>query len=185
MKTLRFASLALLAAVLLTSSAGASTLLFTTTLDTDQEVPTPTIPDGFNPSGSGTLTLDMTTMLLTWDIMYQGLTGPIVAPGAHLHGPAGPGSTAGVQVFLAPAGDLPLPASGQLTGSATISMMQANDLIAGLWYANIHTALNQPGEIRGQVNLVPEPGTIGMIAMGGAALGAFLRVRRRRSSVGA
>ena len=73
-----------------------------------------------------------------------------------MHGPAPAGSTAGVQIFLSD-GAPPEPATGQLVGSAAITDDQEADLLAGLWYVNIHTELNQPGEIRGQV--VPEPAT--------------------------
>ncbi|WP_169976868.1 CHRD domain-containing protein [Tautonia rosea] len=183
MKIVHQAFFALVLSIVIAPLAGASTITFTTTLDTLQEVPTPNIPSGFDPKGSGILKLDTTSLLLSWDIEYEGLTGPIVAPGAHLHGPAGPGVTAGVQVWLAggPSGvPLPQPASGQLIGSTTITSAQADQLIAGLWYVNIHTALNPAGEIRGQVLAIPEPSTLGMMGMGGLAVGLFVRHRRRR-----
>ena len=87
-------------------------------------------------------TLDKGTNVLTWKITYSGLSGP--ATMAHFHGPAMPGSNAGVAVpFSSPV--------SPIEGSATLSAMQVADLMAGKWYANIHTAANPGGEIRGQV----------------------------------
>ena len=36
-------------------------------------------------------------------------------------------------------------------GTATLTDQQAADLMAGRWYANVHTAQNPTGEIRGQM----------------------------------
>lgn len=143
-------------------------------LTVQQEVPAPTIP-GLQPAGVGIVAFDTTSNLLSWTIYYAGLSGPIVAPGAHFHGPAAIGATAGVQVTIAGGASpvlLPQPASGVLTGSATLSAAQETDLLGGLWYVNLHTALNQAGELRGQV--IPEPATLALLAAGG------LLLRRRR-----
>ena len=40
---------------------------------------------------------------------------------------------------------------GSFEGSATLTDAQAEELMAGKWYVNIHTAANKAGEIRGQV----------------------------------
>lgn len=156
--------------------AGAQILEFDFVINVAQEVPAPTIPSGFDPSGTGLVTLDLATLELTWDIRYQGLTGDIVSPGAHFHGPADFGQTAGVQVFLAGGASgvpLPQPPSGRLMGSTTITADQASDLRAGLWYANLHTAMNPAGEIRGQV--IPAPASATLLGLAG-----LTAMRRRR-----
>lgn len=143
-------------------------------INVDQEVPAPMIPAGApTPSGVGNVTLDTDTLAISWTIQYENLTGDIVAPGAHFHGPADFGDTAGIQLFLTD-GVPPSPMTGMLAGSDVITQDQADDLVAGLWYVNIHTEANQAGEIRGQV--VPEPSAA--LALG--LLASSVALRRRR-----
>lgn len=96
-------------------------------------------------SGSGTVdtTFDKSTNVLTWTVTYSGLSGPVTA--GHFHGPAMAGANAGVAVPFT--GDMASP----IRGKATLTAAQAADLTAGRWYANLHTAKNPGGEIRGQV----------------------------------
>ncbi len=93
--------------------------------------------------GAGTFTYDPATHMLTYNVTYEGLTGPAVA--AHIHGPADPGASGPPVVPFANAGVSPI------TGTATLSDAQAADLAAGKWYVNVHTAANKGGEIRGQI----------------------------------
>jgi len=104
-----------------------------------QEVPAVTT------GGTGTVetTFDKSTNVLTWTVTYAGLSGPLTA--GHFHGPALPGVNAGVVVPFT--GDLASP----IRGKATLTSAQSADLTAGRWYANLHTAKNPGGEIRGQV----------------------------------
>jgi hypothetical protein len=56
---------------------------------------------------------------------------------------------------------------------------QLSQLDNGLWYVNIHSQAFGGGEIRGQILAVPEPSTMGLLAL---ALGAGAwYVRRRRA----
>lgn len=174
MKQIRFLIWALGLVLAWAVPAQAGMITFDFPISVEQEVPAPNIPDGFSPTGNGIVMYDTDTNLLEWNIEYEGLTGDIVAPGAHFHGPADFGMTAGIQVFLTD-GDPAEPPTGVLMGSTTISDVQEADLLAGLWYVNIHTGLNGSGEIRGQV--VPEPASMALL-LGGS----LLALRRRRKS---
>lgn len=108
-----------------------------------QEVP------AVNTNATGTLTgtYNINTKALSYTITWNGLSG---APtGMHFHGPAMAGANAGVALGIT---GFPATASGTYTGSATLTAAQQDDLLAGKWYWNVHTAANPGGEIRGQVN---------------------------------
>jgi len=119
-------------------AAAADTVSFTAKLSGAAEVPA-NMTVG---SGSLEATLDKGSNQLTWTLTYIGLTGP--ATMAHFHGPAMPGANAGVAL---PFGGTVSPVEGK----ATLTPAQAADLLAGKWYANVHTAANPGGEIRGQL----------------------------------
>lgn len=126
-------------ATLLAVTAHAETVTYHATMDTKSEVPAKTT-DG---KGSVDASLDTGTKVLTYTVTYSGLTGPATA--AHLHGPAPSGTNAGVLVpFKAPL-DSPI------KGTATLTDDQVKDLTGGMMYANVHTAANPGGEIRGQL----------------------------------
>jgi len=129
------------AAFSIASPAFAATVNFKAQLTSAQEVP-PTQSQG---KGEVTATYDTTSKKLTWKGTYSGLSGPATA--AHFHGPATAGKNAGVAIpiFAGAAAKSPF------EGSATLTDAQAKELMAGEWYANIHTAANKAGEIRGQV----------------------------------
>ncbi len=118
--------------------ARAETVPFSATMAGASEVPPKTTAG----AGTATATLDTTTKMLTYDVEYSGLSGPATA--AHFHGPAEPGANAGIVVPFQP------PAS-PIKGTATLTDAQMADLMAGKWYANVHTAANPAGEIRGQL----------------------------------
>ncbi len=127
-------------AVLFTGGAAhAEYIRFHGVMSTANEVPPRTT------DGRGTLDaiLETESKLLTYDMTYSGLTGP--ATMGHLHGPADPGENAGVLVPFTP------PLSSPIHGAALLTDEQIADLMAGKVYANIHTAANPGGEIRGQL----------------------------------
>ena len=133
-------SLALvLAAGLLVPVARAETVTFHATMKGATEVP-PTTSGG---TGTVEATLDTATKVLTYTMTYSGLTGPAMA--AHFHGPAGPGVNAPVLVPLSP------PLTSPIKGTATLTAAQVTDFMDGKVYANVHTAANKGGEIRGQL----------------------------------
>jgi hypothetical protein len=117
----------------------AETVKFKADLKASSEVP----PNDSTGTGTVTATYDTATKTLTWDGSYSGLSGPATA--AHFHGPADPGKNAGVAVPIAPA-------TSPLQGTATLTDAQAEDLMAGRWYVNVHTAANKGGELRGQLS---------------------------------
>jgi hypothetical protein len=102
------------------------------------EVPPNTSPAG----GHAEATLDTDTRVLTYKVTYADLTGP--ALGAHFHGPGEAGKNAGIAL---PFKVTPSP----IEGTATLTDSQVTDLLAGKWYANLHTAANPGGELRGQM----------------------------------
>ncbi|HYH15562.1 MAG TPA: CHRD domain-containing protein [Flavisolibacter sp.] len=106
-------------------------------------------PNPVTTAATGTIagTYDDNTNMLNYTITWTGLSGPPIA--MHFHGPADRNTPAGVVI------PIPLPsnpaAAGSVTGSATLTAQQETELLSELWYYNIHTDLNQGGEIRGQV----------------------------------
>jgi hypothetical protein len=98
-----------------------------------------------NGTGRVDAVLNKETRLFRWKVSYQGLTG--VATAGHFHGPAAIGSNAGVALGFKP------PIQSPMEGSAMLTPAQAADLLAGKWYANIHTTVHPNGEIRGQMIL--------------------------------
>lgn len=127
------------AATLFAVGAQAETLRFHATMNGPSEVP----PKAAGGAGTVDATLDTTTKKLTYSATWHGLSGP--ATMAHFHGPAEPSANAAIAV---PWGNDP---TSPFTGTATLTDQQAADLVAGRWYANVHTAQNPGGEIRGQV----------------------------------
>jgi len=119
----------------------ADTLDFTLTLDGSQETPAvETAATGF-----GTATLDTDTLMFSWDVTFAGLSA--AQTGAHFHGPAALCESAAVAIVL--------PLGSPVIGSALVTADEAADIVAGLWYLNIHTTIHPAGEIRGQI--MPPP----------------------------
>lgn len=163
----RYPWLWLLASLLFYAPAAllAATVNLTSVLDGDQA--NAGAGTGSQGTGSATMTFDTLTNEFNWNISWSGLTG--TETNAHFHGPALPDENAGVQVPI----DYTV---NPTTGMATLSATQANDLLNGLWYINIHTDFAPSGEIRGQVQVVPLPAALWLFASG---LLTLLTVRRR------
>lgn len=117
-----------------------STTAFEAALSGAQEVP----PVSTGGSGRAQVQLNADNQTLSWTITHSGLSGPVVA--GHIHGPAPSGQNAGVLI----------PFSGNLntqpiTGQAQVTAAQAQALMAGQTYVNLHTQRYPGGEVRGQL----------------------------------
>jgi hypothetical protein len=135
---LRTALLCLALLAFVPASAGAQVVNLKADLKGSNEVP-PLTNSG---SGQVTATFDPATRKLAWKGTLASLTATPTM--AHFHGPAEATKNAGVQVTI------PNPGAS-FSGEATLTEQQARDLMAGMWYVNIHTAAHPAGEVRGQL----------------------------------
>jgi hypothetical protein len=134
--------LALMASIvcLVANTAYADTVALQANLQPSSEVP-PRVSKGH---GILNATFDTTSKTLQWTITYGDLSGPPTM--AHFHGPAPVGQNAKVQVAIDKAA-----LASPIKGEAKLTDEQANELMGGQYYFNIHTEQNPTGEIRGQV----------------------------------
>jgi hypothetical protein len=96
-------------------------------------------------TGSGSFTYDTSSNQLMFTVSVFNLQGTETA--LHIHGPAAAGAS-GPIVFTLPLGS---PAFGTLA----LTPAQGADLLAGLWYVDVHTSAFPNGEIRGQITPAP------------------------------
>jgi hypothetical protein len=136
---IRCAGLSFIALLSVTAIGSAEVIKLRADLKAADEVP----PN--DSMGKGTLeaTYDSSSKQLSYTADYSGLTGN--ATMAHFHGPADPGKNAPIVVPVQ--GSVASP----IKGTATLTDAQAEELLAGKLYFNVHTEKNKGGEIRGQV----------------------------------
>lgn len=139
-------------------------------------------------SGTVAVGYDAVANTLSVDLSFADLTGTTTV--AHLHCCAGPGVNAGVAIGLTgfvsgvtattykrlfDLTDPTLYSAAFLAGaggSATdAASALAAALAAGQVYVNIHTTTFAGGEIRGNLQAVPEPGALALVAMAMLAFG--------------
>lgn len=124
----------------------ASTIKLSAPLNAAQEVPAPTGDvSAARGTFSATVTATPTGATVTWQLTFSGLTGAAAAAHIHIGAPGQPG---GVVVPLC--GPCVSPASG----TANVDASVLNALQTGGTYANVHTATNKAGEIRGQIGVL-------------------------------
>ena len=108
-------------------------------------------PAAVTTGASGVGIFSLSGNVLSYLISFAGLSGPATA--AHIHGPSTTTNAVGVMVpFAVAAVD-----SGTIQGTFDVTTLSAEQLAAlktGRTYANIHTAANKNGEIRGQISPV-------------------------------
>jgi hypothetical protein len=163
-----------LMALLFAAPAQALVIDLTADFGGDQEVP----PTDSLATGTGVFLYDDETNVLSWTILFTAALFETNEIAAHIHGPADPGENADILI------DLGL---GQLKeGMTDLDSVAAcsgdpeaceDELLAGRWYANIHSTEHENGEIRGQIIPVSIPEPMALSLLMAAAGGVLLRRR--------
>ena len=186
MKPLRFC-LVLCAALALSSRSSAGVIVVGT-LDGAQEVP-PNLITPATGSFLGDLELSGSTATLSFTLSYSDLIGGAVVAAGFYDAPPG---VAGPDVrsydpalFTSPAGTFA--STWSSTDAQPLTPALVSELLAGNIYFEIDTQQfpGSPGEIRGQLSVVPEPNTFWLLL---GPLGLVLgcrRVDRRCQTAGA
>ena len=130
----------------------------TITMSGTQEVP----PNNSTATGTINAVYDRATKTLTYSASWSGLTDTLT--GMHIHGPADPGSNAGILQNIIASGSVsggvtlfnPGPSfirQGSISGRVLMDNVKLfeNDLLAGKYYINVHSKAYPGGEIRGNL----------------------------------
>ncbi len=191
-KRQRFAVVAVALALLTSAPAYANTITYVAAMSGASENP----PNASPATGFATITYDDVIHSLLVDEAWSGLTGGNPAA-AHIHCcvaapnnvgvavgfPSFPATTSGSYLHVFDLTDPTVYTAAFFInfGGGTAAGAEAA-LIAGLGsgqaYVNIHNATFPGGEIRGQIEAVPEPATLTLFALGAAGAA----IRRRRAS---
>jgi len=139
----------------------ATNSLFTATLNGASETP----PNASTATGMASFTYNPTTHVLSGSVTFSGIVSATTV--AHIH--MGAVGVAGNPVFT-------LEASGPFASpinytSPALSSTQFGDLVAGMYYVNIHSVDFPNGEIRGQLSLNGSNGGYGGGTGGGGGGG--------------
>jgi len=174
---------------------------FMAILENEQEVSNPPIPEQGS-GGMGIFILNDAQNALSYDVTLTGLDiDGLQTPNnpndnvtrTHIHN-APAGANGGIvfgQIDASPTlqndpDDLVVnPVTGRITGvwdgtegNGTTLAAQLANLLAGNLYFNVHTADHAGGEIRGQILIIPEPGTW-LLGILGCAIACCVWRRRR------
>lgn len=137
LKLIPLAALTAIAASLgFAAPASAQTYTFMVPMSGDQEVP----PVPTNATGSGTFVFDFDRNELCYEYSVRNLSSPFAA--AHIHSGA-----AGVNGPIV----IPLERPGSPLACVPPTGISEADLLADLYYVNVHTEIYPDGEIRGQL----------------------------------
>ena len=160
--------LAFLFIAMLVSPAGATIINLGASMDcTQANAGAGTCASGGTGTGTALIAYNDTSGDLSWNVTWSGLSGTTTV--AHFHGPASASQNAGIQVdFLGLGGGL-----NPSIGTTAITAAQGTDLLAGLWYVNVHSTAFPGGEIRGQITqtAVSEPVILALMCVGIAGMG--------------
>jgi hypothetical protein len=146
-------------------------------LTAEAEVPAPTVPSDYAGSGSASATISDDESQIDVEVSFENLTGDAV--GAHIHYGAA-GAAGGIIFPLDHTGGSPISQTlteadftpvegGPQTYAEALAAMRAGDT-----YINVHTEMNPPGELRGQLRALPDTATSGDATSTGAWLGLLM-----------
>jgi len=145
-----------ISAMAMAATASAQTT-YTTVLSGLNEVPTVTT----GATGTATVVLNAAQTQLSVSCQFQNMVGVYTA--SHIHGPAPLGVNAGVKWgFIGGAAGW-IFGDGGKGGSLSnfvvtgITATDVTNLNNGLFYVNVHSAVNPGGELRGQLSSAPVP----------------------------